>query len=96
VVLWYAIKKWGKEGLAKRALHSVAMCKYAESELKKLGINAWRNPNAITVVLPEVSDYVKEKYQLATANGLTHLICMPNIQKQHIDDFINDLKVKEK
>ena len=92
MVLWYAIKKWGKEGLAKRAQHGLSTAKYAETPLKEIGIDAWRNPNAITVVLPEVPSAVKEKYQLATANGITHLICMPNVQKQDIDNFVKDLK----
>jgi len=92
MVMWYAINKWGKEGLAKRALHSVATAEYAEEKLKELGVEAWRNPNAITVVFPEISEDLKEKYQLATANGITHLICMPNVERHHIDAFINDLK----
>ena len=92
MVLWYAISKWGKEGLAKRAMHSVATAEYAVAELQAIGINAWRNPNAITAVFPEISEQLKEKYQLATANGITHLICMPNIQKHHIDAFVKDLK----
>lgn len=92
MVMWHAINKWGKQGLAKRALHSVEMCEYAEQQLKAIGVEAWRNPNAITVVFPEISESLKEKYQLATANGITHLICMPNIQKHHIDAFVHDLK----
>jgi len=92
MVLWYAINKWGKDGLAKRAQHSVATAEYAEQSLRQIGIDAWRNPNAITVVFPEISETLKEKYQLATANGITHLICMPNVEKHHIDTFVQDLK----
>ena len=91
MVMWYAINKWGKEGLARRANHSLKIAKYTEDKLKNLGIAAWRNPNAITVVFPEISEHLKEKYQLATANGITHLICMPNVEEHHIDAFINDL-----
>jgi len=95
LVLWYAIKKWGEAGLADRVNHSLATAEYAEQELKNIGIKAWRNPNAITVVLPEVNDSIKEKYQLATANGITHLICMPNVEKQHIDAFVSDIKLQQ-
>ncbi len=93
VVLWSAIKKHGIEGLKKRALHSLQVAEYTEQQLKSIGIDAWRNPNAITVVLPEVPNSIKEKYQLATANGITHIICMPNVDKVHIDQFIADLKI---
>ncbi|WP_196140198.1 histidine decarboxylase [Aliikangiella sp. G2MR2-5] len=96
LVMWYAINKWGKEGLALRAKHSVETAEYTEQQLKSIGIEAWRNHNSITVVFPEISDDLKEKYQLATANGITHLICMPNIQKHHIDAFVADLEKEQK
>ncbi|MFT7315595.1 MAG: histidine decarboxylase, partial [Paraglaciecola sp.] len=92
MVLWYAINKWGKAGLASRVKHSLATAEYAERALRAFGIEAWRNPNAITVVFPEISHQLKEKYQLATANGITHLICMPNVHVKQVDAFIKDLQ----
>jgi histidine decarboxylase len=92
LLLWYAIQKYGLDGFKQRALHSLDVAQYAEQKLKQLGLAAWRNPNAITVVFPEVPDTIKEQYQLATANGITHIICMPNVTKQHIDSFVDDLK----
>ena len=88
MILWYAINKWGKGGLAKRVAHCLEVAEYAEQRLKAIGIPAWRNPNAITVVLPEIDEELKQKFQLATANGITHLLCMPNVQRHHIDNFV--------
>jgi len=89
--LWYTIKKLGAEGLKKRVNHSLAIAQYTENRLQKAGVNAWRNPNAVTLVFPEVPTVVREKWQLATSDGRTHLICMPNVTKDQIDEFINDL-----
>lgn len=90
--LWYAVKKMGREGLQKRYLKSLEIAKYCEDKLKENGIEAWRNPNAITVVFPKTSKKVKEKWQLATEDQISHIICMPNVSKQNIDDFVEDVK----
>ena len=50
--LWYAIKKLGKEGFKKRTEHSLDVASYTEKKLNDLGIKAWRNTNAITVIFP--------------------------------------------
>jgi histidine decarboxylase len=89
--LWYTIKTLGIEGLKARAMHSLKVAAYAETQLKAKGITAWRNPNAITVVIPEVPPAVKQKWQLASEAGYTHLICMPNVTTSQIDEVIQDI-----
>lgn len=90
--LWYTIKKFGLNGLKKRVDDALGMAEYAENSLLEAGVDAWRNFNAITVVFPEVAAGVREKWQLATADGKTHLICMPNVRKNQVDEFLSDLK----
>lgn len=90
--LWYMIKKLGMDGLKKRVASALEMAEYTETSLQQAGVAAWRNPNAITIVFPEVAEAVREKWQLATADGKTHLICMPNVRKDQIDQFLGDLK----
>jgi histidine decarboxylase len=89
--LWYAIKKMGVEGLRNRYLKSVEVAQYCKERLRDLGIEAWTNEGAITVVFPKVPEAIKEKWQLATSEGMTHVICMPNVTKAQIDEFIHDL-----
>ncbi|WP_316819899.1 histidine decarboxylase [Pedobacter gandavensis] len=89
--LWYTLKKLGLQGLKERALHSLSIAAYAEAKLKALGIEAWSNPNAITVVFPAPSKWICQKWQLASENGLSHLICMPNVDHAQIDELIADL-----
>ena len=90
--LWYTIKKLGLSGMESRVKQALSMAEYTENSLLNIGVDAWRNPNAITVVFPEVPTNIKEKWQLATAEGKTHLICMPGIHKSQIDTFVDDLK----
>lgn len=90
--LWYALKKLGVEGLQKRYQNSLEVAEYCEKELNNIGIKAWRNPNAIKVVLPKTSKAIKDKWQLATEGDISHVICMPNVTKTQIDNFINDIK----
>ncbi|MCX2453278.1 histidine decarboxylase [Pedobacter sp. PLR] len=89
--LWYTLKKLGLEGLKERALHSLRVAAYAEAQLKSIGIEAWSNPNAITVVFPAPSKWICQKWQLASENGLSHLICMPNVDCAQIDELMADL-----
>jgi histidine decarboxylase len=89
--LWYTIKKLGLNGLKKRVMHSLKIAEYTENRLIDAGIDAWRNKNAITVVFPQVAPVIREKWQMATADGKTHLICMPNVQKNQIDEFLTDI-----
>ena len=92
--LWHTIKRLGIAGLKERAMHSLATATYTEQKLKEMGINAWRNTNAITVNFPAPSKSICKKWQLAAENGNSHLICMPNVTQSHIDLFIADLKAE--
>lgn len=90
--MWYAIKKLGIDGLKKRALDCLELAAYTEHKLKEIGILAWRNLNAITVVFPTPDKKICIKWQLASQDGNTHLICMPGVTKKQIDEFVKDLR----
>jgi len=90
--LWYTIKKLGIEGLKARAEHSLKIAAYTEHRLKSLGLDAWRNPNAITVVFPEPAAAIRQKWQLASEQGMSHIICMPNVTKAQIDEVISEIE----
>jgi histidine decarboxylase len=92
VILWYAIKRYKTEGLLQRAKLCLSLAAYAEGQLKALNISAWRNEDALTVVFPRPSLYICQKWQLASENAISHMICMPGVTKEHIDAFISDMK----
>ena len=89
--LWYAIQQMGIEGLRARYKRSLEVAEYCKQELRQIGITAWSNPGAITVVLPKMPESIKNKWQLATEGDITHIICMPNVSKHQIDEFIKDV-----
>lgn len=93
--LWYALKQLGEEGMKSRYLHGLEVAEYCKSELKEIGVEAWSNPGSLTVVMPRTPEAVKQKWQLATEGEVSHIICMPNVTKEQIDEFIEDLAKTE-
>ncbi len=91
--LWYAINSKGKSGFKEICQHCLTIADYAISRLDDCGINAWRNPNSITVVFPRQQENVLAKWQIATHNELAHIITMPHVKTSHIDRFINDISL---
>jgi histidine decarboxylase len=92
LILWYTIKTLGIEGLRNRLFESLKMTNYTFDKIRKSGVKAWRNPNALTILIPRVSKELQYKWQLATHNDITHLVIKPGITKKMIDRFIIDLK----
>lgn len=93
--LWYALKQLGEEGMKARYLHGLEVAEYCKNQLNEIGVKAWSNPGSLTVVMPRTPDAVKQKWQLATEGGVSHIICMPNVTKSQIDEFIEDLAKTE-
>ncbi|WP_316799736.1 histidine decarboxylase [Pedobacter frigidisoli] len=90
--LWYSIKTLGIEGLKSRAMQSLMVAEYATNKLMAAGIDAWRNPHAITVNFPSPPLSICQKWQLASEDSLAHIICMPNVSTDQIDQFVLDMK----
>lgn len=91
--LWYAIQQLGLDGLRERYLKSLSTAAYCKQKLQELGVPAWSNEGAITVVFPKTSVALKEKWQLATED-LTHIVCMPNVDRAQIDQFVMELEAE--
>ena len=94
VFLWYAIKKLGIEGLKERAVQSMKIAAYVEERLNKIGFNAWRNKNSITVVFRKPSKELCRKWQLASEDNIAHIICMPGIKKSAIDQCLKEIEIE--
>ena len=52
---------------------------------------AWRNQNSITVVLPKPCESIINKWHLASKGDLSHVVVMPHVTKEMLDDFIFDI-----
>ncbi len=92
LLLWQAIEQLGVTGLSERAEKSQATAAYAVASLQKIGVPAWRNNKAVTVVFPQPNETIRERWQLATANGISHVVCMPHIQREQIDALVADIE----
>jgi histidine decarboxylase len=90
--LWYAIHQLGAVGLGKRFRDAEAQARMLQAALRDVGIPAWRNPHALTVVFPPVSSEIREKWQLATDERYSHLIVMPNTPPSMLDEFVADMR----
>ncbi|MGI9283769.1 MAG: histidine decarboxylase [Pseudomonadales bacterium] len=93
LMLWYAMKRYGVDGMRQRAQRSLMLAAHAEQKLKEIGVPAWRNTDAITVVFPQAPAQIQEKWQLATAKGISHIIAVPGVSEELIDGFVNELRV---
>jgi len=94
VILWHTIKKFGKDGLIRRAQNSMELADYTVAQLQLLGINAWKNPGSFTVIVPRLPDVISSKWQLATEAEYCHVVCMPGVTREKIDEFLGDVKVE--
>jgi len=92
--MWYAMRAMGKEGFKQRVEYSLQLAEYAEQKLRDHGIEAWRNPDSITVVMPAVVSWIQDKWQLATASGISHIIVMPNLTVELVDKFVADVAMQ--
>lgn len=91
ILLWYRLKQLGESGICARVAHSLETAAYLVEQLRGVGVEAWRNPNAITVVLPRVSESVRKKWQLATAGEISHVLVLPNVTTTQVDELVADL-----
>ena len=91
--LWYRFRTVGIEGFRQRIAHCQEVAEYAIGELKKLGLDAWRHRNSITVVFPRPSRDFTQRWQIAVHHEIGHIITMPHIDTAMIDHIIADLKI---
>lgn len=92
IMLWYRIKTLGIDGLKRRAIQGIELAEYLRAELQVLAWPCWYSHNSLTVVIKTPPADVVHKWQLATYDGKSHIICMPGVTKKKIDDFLVDLR----
>ena len=90
LMLWYALRQRGLDGIRDMVRECVDVAKYAVSRFNDSGIPAWRNKNSVTVVFPRPSDEVVRKWQLAPYEDIAHLITMPHVTRGKVDIVVDD------
>jgi histidine decarboxylase len=91
LMIWYAIHIHGRDGLRRRADQSRQLAAYTKARLDDLGWPSHRHNHAFTVALKTPPESVLRKWVLATHNGWSHVIAMPGITTEIVDEFIQDL-----
>ena len=94
ILLWYAIKQNGFNGFKKIIRKCLRVAEYAVKNLNDMNVKAWKNDNAITVVFPRPSKKITQKWKLAVQDDIAHIICMPHVTTEIIDEFIKDIKLE--
>lgn len=96
LILWYAVRSLGVEGIKQRLDKSLQTADYAMEKFRQAGIEAWKNEGALTVIFPRPPAEVCSRWQLATEAEIAHIICMPHVSTDQIDALVTDiLAVKE-
>jgi len=90
--LWYALKTVKFDGFKQIVRSCLETAEYATHAFHAAGIEAWRNKNSITVVLPKPGAHVVEKWQLATQLDIAHLITMPHVTRRQVHDLVDDIR----
>ncbi|MGH9286377.1 MAG: pyridoxal-dependent decarboxylase [Acidimicrobiales bacterium] len=91
LVLWWALRCHGVDGLRARAERSRALAGQTLAELTRIGWEAFRHPHAFTVVLRTPPAVVLAKWVLASAGGWSHVITMPGVTVDQVSEFIADM-----
>jgi len=89
--LWFALKSVKFEGFQQIVRSCLSMAELTVSKFRAVGIDAWRNQNSITVVIPRPSDQVLQSWQLAVKDDIAHIITMPHVTEKHIDDLLAEI-----
>ncbi len=89
--LWSAIRKLGPSGFREMVVGCLKMADYAIERFREEGIDAWRNNNSVTVVFPRPSAPVLEKWQIAVSQDIAHMITMPHVTRELVDELVRDI-----
>jgi histidine decarboxylase len=92
LLLWYALHRLGVDGLRARAEQSRELAAYTHRRLVEIGWDAHRNEHAFTVVFDTPPAGVTERWVLASSGGRSHIVCMPGVTREQIDEFVADLR----
>lgn len=91
IFLWYAIERYGRAGFARLAHRCLELAQYAVDRFRAAGVDAWRNPFAITVVFPRPPASILQRWQIAVKDDMAHIICMPHFTPALIDALTADI-----
>ena len=90
LLLWQAFARSGDDGFRRLVKKALDTAEYAVGQFNERGIPAWRHKNSVTVVFPRPAPEVFRKWQMAPEGDITHIITMPHVTREMIDELVND------
>lgn len=89
----HALEHYGEKYMRVRAHVCLQTATYAHKQLLRIGwpcerVSQWSQ----MVLLKKPSDEVCRKYSLASENGTAHVVCMPHVTEDLIDEFVSELE----
>ncbi len=90
LMIWYALSNYGTEGMRELVEGMMDTAEYAVTRFNERGIPAWRNRNSVTVVFPKPPQDVFAKWQIAPEGQEAHIITMPHVTHEMIDELVDD------
>ncbi len=90
LIMWYALEQHGLDGYREIVAACLVVAAYAVERFNDHGMAAWRNENSVTVVFPKPPADVVRKWQLAPYEGIAHLITMPHVTREIVDQVVAD------
>jgi histidine decarboxylase len=91
IFLWYAIHRYGREGFERTARRCLELAQYTVDRFRSLGVDAWRNPFAVTVVFPRPPECVLRRWQIAVKDDYAHIICMSHFTHTLVDTLTEEI-----
>lgn len=95
IFLWYTLNRKGYAGFQKDVQKCLRNAHYLKGRLQEAGISVMLNELSSTVVFerPDNHEFIW-KWQLACEGNICHVVVMPNVNKDRLDDFLIELVVK--
>lgn len=92
IFLWYTLNRKGYRGFQKEVQKCLRNAHYFKDRLVEAGIGAMLNELSSTVVFerPHDEEFIR-KWQLACKGNIAHVVVMPNITIEKLDDFLEEL-----
>jgi len=90
--LWYSLRKKGIDGIKQDVMQCMNTAKYLQQKITSAGLTCRLNDLSCTVVLERpMDDKLIKRWQLACEEDIAHVITMPNVTKDKIDQFVEEL-----
>lgn len=92
IFLWYTLNRKGYKGFQKEVQKCLRNAHYLKDRLREAGISAMLNELSSTVVFerPSEEQFVR-RWQLACEGNIAHVVVMPSVGIEKLDDFVNEL-----